>query len=114
MEAMGLFGTIISQNAFAKIPFLLFLNKKDLFEDKLPLSKIQDQKEFSDYSGDSYDEGIEYFTDKFTDCFDTPNSDWKDRFFAHSTDATDTQNVVFVWETCKKIILDMSIDGCEF
>jgi len=113
-EAMGLFGTIISQDAFAKIPFLLFLNKKDLFEEKLPLSKIQDQEEFSDYSGSSYDEGIEYFTNKFTDCFDTPNSDWADRFFAHSTDATDTQNVKFVWGACSKIIMEKSMTNCEF
>jgi len=112
-EAMGLFGTIISQDAFAKIPFLLFLNKKDLFEEKLPLSKIQDQEEFSDYSGSSYEEATEYFEKKFVDCFGI-NEDLSNRLFVHSTEATNTENVVFVWETCKKIILDMSIDGCEF
>ena len=95
MEALGLFKTVITQESFLKTPFLLFLNKKDLFEDKLPFSKIQDQKEFSDYSGDSYEEATEYFEQKFVDCFDTPGTDWEERLFVHSTEATDTQNGKF-------------------
>jgi len=106
MEALGLFKTVITQESFKKVPFLLFLNKKDLFEVKLPISKIQDQKEFKDYSGDSYDEGTEYFKQKFVDCFDTPKADWEDRLFVHSTEATDTQNVEFVWDACKNIIME--------
>jgi len=50
-EAIGLFKTVVNHDAFKKVLFLLFLNKKDLFEEKIPLSSIQDQKEFSDYSG---------------------------------------------------------------
>jgi len=108
IETLGVFKTVISHGAFKKVPFLLFLNKKDLFEEKLSTSKVQDQKEFSDYSGDSYEEATEYFEQKFVDCFED-NEDLRNRLFVHSTEATNTQNVVFVWETCKNIILDMNI-----
>jgi len=106
MEAIGLFKTVITQESFLKTPILLFLNKKDLFEDKLSSSKIQDQIEFKDYSGDSYEEGTQYFEQKFVDCFDTPREDWEERIFVHSTEATDTQNVEFVWDACKNIIME--------
>jgi len=108
VEAIGLFRTIVNHDAFTKVPFLLFLNKKDLLEEKISTSNIQDQKEFADYSGDSYEEATEYFEQKFVNCFEN-NEDLRNRVFVHSTEATNTQNVVFVWETCKNIILDMNI-----
>merc|ERR1712160_107312 len=81
-DATGLFKTVVNHNAFKKVPFLLFLNKKDLFEEKLPLSNIQDQKEFADYSGSSYEEATEYFKDKFSGCFGI-NGDLRNRLFVH-------------------------------
>jgi len=102
-EAIGLFRTIVNHDAFTKVPFLLFLNKKDLFEEKLAFSKIQEQKEFADYAGDNYDEATEYFKQKFSNCYETKEKK-KDRFFVHSTDATNTENVGFVWATCRNII----------
>jgi len=114
MEALGVFRTIITQDAFLKVPFLLFLNKKDLFELKLPLAKIQDQEEFSDYAGDSYDEGVQYFKQKFSDCFDTPKADWESRLFVHATEATDSRNVSFVWDACKNIIMDQMFNDSNF
>jgi len=46
---------------------ILFLNKCDLFADKIQRVDIKTVKEFSDYSGPSfnYDAGIQYFLDKF-------------------------------------------------
>jgi len=128
-EAIGLFRTIVNHDAFRKVPFLLFLNKKDLFEEKLPISNIQDQEEFSDYAGDNYDEATEYFKQKFSNCYNAKVAK-ANRFFVHSTDATNTENgtffqdqtyfcgniqnsisyfssiilVGFVWATCVNII----------
>merc|ERR1740139_223534 len=92
VEAIGLFKTVVNHDAFKKVPFILFQNKKDLFEEKLPLSKIQDQKEFADYSGNTYNEATQYFEQNFSQCFETPETDWEGRFYVHSTDATDTRN----------------------
>jgi len=114
VEAIGLFKTVVNHDAFKKVPFILFQNKKDLFEEKLPLSKIQDQKEFADYSGNTYNEATQYFEQKFSQCFETPKADWEGRFYVHSTDATDTRNVEFVWGACKRIIAEGNLGRAGF
>jgi len=107
VEAVALFRTIITHASFEKVPIMLFLNKKDLFEEKLPLSRIQEQKEFADYAGNSYEQATTYFEQKFQDCFAT-EADAEKRLHMHTTNATDTTNVKFVWGSCAKIILQQN------
>ena len=46
---------------------LLFLNKKDLFEDKVTQVPINSVAAFADYTGPprSYEAGVDYFVSKF-------------------------------------------------
>ena len=45
-EAIELFGTILNNEYFSQTSLILFLNKKDLFEDKIRESNIGDVPEF--------------------------------------------------------------------
>ena len=83
---------------------ILFLNKKDLFADKIKLKPIKDTPAFSDYSGPpgDYNAGVKYFLDMFL----AKNKSGSDRqIYHHITCATDTTNVKVVFDACKDIIL---------
>ena len=102
---------------------ILFLNKRDLFKDKLkkvsgptlrphlhlllmPLVPFAPQVSlkvcFPDYSGaDTYDEGCEFLTD----CFESKNRNPEKQVYAHVTCATDTNNVSAVFNAVKDIII---------
>jgi len=102
IEALNLFKEICSNPYFNFCSIILFLNKKDLFEEKIKVKYIADVPEFSDYSGPrgSYDEGVRYFLEKFRSYFTANN-----QHYYHVTCATDTQNVNVVFTSCQNTIL---------
>jgi len=91
VEALELFRSISNNSAFADTSIMLFLNKKDLFAEKLLTSDIVDQKSFSDYFGPKkdFDHGVQYFIEKFKECL---MDDEYSENFIHVTMATDTNN----------------------
>jgi len=106
-EALDLFSSVLDNNYFEKTDILLFLNKKDLFANKIRNSDIATQTDFSDYSGkpNDFDSGVNYFIDKFV----AFNEDPERQVFVHITCATDTSNISFVWGSCKEIILESNL-----
>jgi GTPase SAR1 family protein len=78
--------------------FILFLNKSDLFREKIkvhPLSKY-----FKDYTGDnSYDDGVNFIRKKYDDAFKGA------RLYRYVTCAVDTDNIRKVFESVKNTIL---------
>ena len=60
-EALDLYEEIAHNNYFEKASILLFLNKKDLFEEKIAKVPISDTPDFADYTGGA-------FTDRSTRC----------------------------------------------
>lgn len=106
VDAIDIYKSICNNPYFVTAPIMLFLNKKDIFADKIQHSSISDVKDFSDYEGGSnYDQGIEYFVRKFRDCFIDPIEAEK-RFFVHITCATDTDHMTNVLNLCRHIILE--------
>jgi GTPase SAR1 family protein len=91
VEALELFRSVCNNRAFANTSIMLFLNKKDVFAEKILYSDIQDQKPFNDYAGPprEFNSGVLYFIQKFKDCL--INDDFNDSFI-HVTCATDTNN----------------------
>lgn len=91
VEALELFRSISNNSAFADTSIMLFLNKKDLFAEKLLTSDIVAQKPFSDYFGPpkDFDHGVQYFIEKFKECL--MDDDFSESFI-HVTMATDTNN----------------------
>ncbi|KAJ3549081.1 hypothetical protein NMY22_g1025 [Coprinellus aureogranulatus] len=58
-EALTLFDSICNSRWFVKTSIILFLNKIDLFAEKLPRSPLGDY--FPDYTGgDNYDAACDY------------------------------------------------------
>lgn len=112
VEAVELFNEICNNRNFTQSNMILFLNKKDLFEEKINHVHIGDQKDFQDFpaefgSSDYYDVGVDYFLNKFTMVNTNP-----DRVvYNHVTCATDSKNVEVVFNACKDIILRGNLEA---
>lgn len=104
VEALELFRSVCNNRAFRDTSIMLFLNKKDIFAEKIMYSDIATQRPFSDYAGDrrDFDQGVLYFIQKFKDCL--VEDEFSDNFI-HVTCATDTNNMEFVLDSTKTIIM---------
>jgi len=108
-ESLRVFDEVINNSYFAKSTVILFLNKMDLFEDKI--KKVKLNICFKDYNGpNTSEDAFQFIKGKFTHS----NSDQKRFIFAHKTCATDTKNVQKVFEACKVTILKHSLDRIGF
>ncbi len=105
-EAVDLFGDICNNKVFESSSMILFLNKKDLYEEKIKDVHIGDQPAFANFDGelgdeDYYDKGIKYFLDMFM----AQNNNPERQIYSHATCATDSKNVEVVFNSCKDIIM---------
>ena len=113
VEALELFRSVCNNRAFAETSIMLFLNKKDIFAEKIMSSDIVAQRAFSDYSGPAqdFDAGVLYFHQKFQSClFDDEFND----SFIHVTCATDTNNMEFVLDSTRTIIMTENLRRSGF
>jgi len=108
-EAIEVFKNISNSKFFKDSSMILFLNKKDLFDDKIkvvPLTVC-----FPEYNGDlkSFDATSDYMKDKFLEKIE----DKKRQVYPHITCATDTENVQKVFLDCKQTILQQNLDRLQ-
>ncbi|KAK6318853.1 hypothetical protein J4Q44_G00100640, partial [Coregonus suidteri] len=88
-ESMKLFDSICNNKWFTETSIILFLNKKDLFEEKITCSPLAIC--YPEYTGaNKYDEAASYIQTKFEDL--NKKKDTKE-IYTHFTCATDTKNV---------------------
>ena len=105
-EAIQLFDEICNSKWFKSTSMILFLNKSDLFKDKI--QNVDMDVCFSDYTGGkSYKNGCSYLKRKFKKLNRRPNK----QVYSHITCATDTENVRFVFEAAKDIIVTQAVGG---
>lgn len=123
-EALELFGQVCNSEWFSRTDVILFLNKKDLFVEKI--KRVDLNVCFPDYTGGkNYDPAIAYIKNKFIEqnlgAQSPPRS--PDRGFpvrhtkiiyAHITTATDTHNVSVVFNAAKSSILQHNLEGAGF
>jgi len=104
VEALELFRSVCNNRAFEDTSIMLFLNKKDVFAEKILYSDIAAQRPFEDYAGPprDFDFGVLYFIQKFKECL--TGDEFNDSFI-HVTCATDTNNMEFVLESTRTIIM---------
>lgn len=125
-EAIQLFDEICNSKWFKSTSMILFLNKSDLFKDKI--QNVDMNVCFSDYTGgkvrldvlffvvfvvvslivrvaQSYKNGCAYLKRKFKKLNRRPNK----QVYSHITCATDTENIKFVFEAAKDIIVSQSV-----
>lgn len=112
VEALELFDGICNNVYFLESSMILFLNKKDLFAEKIKTKHIKDTAAFADYTGreGDFEAGVQYFLDKFMSKNKSPNH----HIYHHITCATDTKNVQVVFNACKDIVLRQNIEGSGF
>eukprot|EP01100_Stratorugosa_tubuloviscum_P007141 TRINITY_DN299_c0_g3_i1.p1 TRINITY_DN299_c0_g3~~TRINITY_DN299_c0_g3_i1.p1 ORF type:complete len:357 (+),score=125.81 TRINITY_DN299_c0_g3_i1:156-1226(+) len=108
-ESLQLFEETINGQWFANTPIILFLNKKDIFADKI--KKIDMKMCFPNYrGGDEYESAVGYVTKKFKE----KNKNTNREIYIHITCATDTQNIRFVWSALKDVLISSSLDEAGF
>ncbi|GBE80515.1 Guanine nucleotide-binding protein subunit alpha [Sparassis crispa] len=107
-EALTLFDSICNSRWFIKTSIILFLNKIDLFAEKLPRSPLGDY--FPDYQGgDNYDAACDYLLHRFVSLNQSAATK---QIYAHYTCATDTQQIKFVLNAIQDILLQIHLRDC--
>lgn len=102
-ESLVLFESVINSRWFLRTSIILFLNKVDIFKDKLP--KIPLSKYFPDYNGgDDLNKAAKYILYQFTLL-----NRAKLKIYPHLTCATDTSNIRLVFAAVKDTILQNAL-----
>lgn len=103
-ESIMLFDEICNCQWFNDTSFILFLNKSDIFRQKIKETSLDVC--FPDYKGGcDYNKAIEYIQQKFAGLNRNPEKE----IYPHVTCATDTNNVKFVFEAVREIVLRESL-----
>ncbi|CAK5125662.1 unnamed protein product [Meloidogyne enterolobii] len=90
---------------FAKSTMILFLNKKDLFEEKI--KKLSLSILFLSYGGGlNYEEGITFLRSRFQNVYKN-----KSKLYIHETCATDTNQLDIVFNSVLKTIVSTNLKG---
>lgn len=116
-DSIDLFGKICNSENFKQTPMILFLNKRDLFQDKFERKESPLESFFPDYDGgwDS-DEGIQFVVGKFLDVQEEANRVKEDgqgnqqEIFFHVTCATDPNNIEIVFEAVHDTVLRKNLE----
>eukprot|EP00461_Guttulinopsis_vulgaris_P001310 UN01310 len=100
-EALRLFDDICNSRWFHKTSLLLFLNKRDLFQEKITRIALGDF--FPDYTGPAgdYQSAQQWICEQFK----SKNRNKDQVIYDHCTTATDTNNVRSVFNAVKDIII---------
>jgi len=107
-ESMKLFDSICNNKWFTETSIILFLNKKDLFEEKIVKSSLKVC--FPEYPGqDTYEEAAAYIQLQFEDL--NKRKDTKE-IYTHFTCATDTGNIQFVFDAVTDVIIKNNLKDC--
>lgn len=103
-ESTTLFEEICNSRWFGKLPVILFLNKFDLFKDKM--KRVDLKVAFPEYDGGlDYKKGRDFLKRKYTSL----NHQNKE-IYVHVTTATNTSNIRNVFADVVDIILRQSLE----
>ena len=96
-----LFDSMVAQEAEERKTIVLFLNKTDIFKDKLKSGEIK-MKNFPKFKGENtYENGVKYFEKLFTDLA----ARYKRNITIHATCALDTEQARIVLDSIMKDIV---------
>ncbi|XP_076448096.1 guanine nucleotide-binding protein G(i) subunit alpha-like [Babylonia areolata] len=108
IESMKLFDSICNNKWFTDTSIILFLNKKDLFEEKIKKSPLTIC--FPEFEGaNTNEEAAAYIQLQF----ETLNKKKESKeIYTHFTCATDTNNVQFVFDAVTDVIIKNNLKDC--
>jgi len=99
IESLMLFDQVVNGRWFMDSSIILFLNKSDLFADKIsraPLSVC-----FPEYEGSTYDEAKEFIKNLFLSKNSAPDK----TVYVHFTCATDTENIKKTFSIVQSVVV---------
>lgn len=100
IEAVTLFGDICNDETFRNTSIILFLNKNDLFQEKI--QKVDLNCCFEDYDGGcDYETAVNFIQDTFLDQNEQDDKD----VFVYITNATNTENINVTYTAVQHIVL---------
>jgi len=105
-EGLNLFESICNSRWFRDTHMILLLNKRDLFQEKLPVVPLNQY--WPEYKGaNEYDPATAFIRAKF----EAQNKNPRKYIYTHFTCATDTRNCKIVFEAVKHIVITTSLKG---
>ncbi|XP_054856303.1 guanine nucleotide-binding protein G(o) subunit alpha [Eublepharis macularius] len=106
-ESLKLFDSICNNKWFTGTSIILFLNKKDIFEEKIKKSPLTIC--FPEYTGPgSFTEAVTYIQSQY----ESKNKSSDKEIYTHITCATDTNNIQFVFDAVTDVIIANNLRGC--
>ncbi|CAH2352642.1 guanine nucleotide-binding protein alpha-2 subunit [[Candida] railenensis] len=100
VESLTLFDSVVNSRWFSRTSIVLFLNKIDVFAEKLPYSPLENH--FPDYTGGkNINKAAKYILWRFTQVNRSGLN-----IYPHVTQATDTSNIQLVFAAVKETILE--------
>ena len=116
-ESVNLFHTILNYQWFKNTSVVLFLNKKDLLEEKINSGRNPVQNYFPDCphnddestKSNNYEMAVEYFKNLFLE--QNPNPEVRD-IYPHVTCATDSKNIKVI-DTAVQVVIMKYILGAS-
>lgn len=103
-ESIKVFDNIVNNSYFLNSTVILFMNKIDIFQEKI--QRVSIKTCFPDYEGDnSYTDTSDYIKAQYL----ATSREERSLIFAHLTCATDTTNVAKVFDACKLTILNQNL-----
>lgn len=108
-EAFGLFEAIANSRWFEHSAMILFLNKIDLFREKIESGKAPVGNFYPDYQGGAYDVGAgqQFFADRFRSYVRQPNKET----YVHFTNATDTDLLKKTMASVQDMIIQRNLNN---
>jgi len=106
-EALNIFADICNNRFFQNSSMILFLNKRDLFQEKIP--KIPLTVCFKDYLGlpGDTEAAWKYIRDRFLELSEDP----KKEIYVHLTCATDDSSVKAVFDASRDIVIRKALES---
>jgi len=112
-ETLQLFDEIVNSPWFENTTFILFLNKKDLFEQKIQTEAgvTNFKKIFPEYEGGTnYKKAAEFLQKKFLE----KNMNSGHEIYCHQTCAIDTENINVVMAAVRTTLMKKTMSGIGF
>lgn len=108
-ESLLLFEEICNCRWFSRSAIVLFLNKSDIFKDKIQRISLKDY--FPEYKGaNTFEDGSTFIKEKFLEL----NKNKQKWIYTHITCATDTENVKFVFAAVRDNIITLALAKTGF
>jgi len=110
-DSIELFGSICNNEYFKETAMILFLNKKDLFAQKIENVPITECPEFATYDGPAtdFDATSKYIKEVFEGQDDGNNGN--KQIFTHLTCAVDKNHVEKVFNDIQTVIINASLQA---